>query len=226
MKAFAIKNKEGEYYDCWSLGFTDIINECSIYQNREIAENDIKNCIKNSKYLGYEGDCEVVEITIAETKDLEKDFVSKNYHDVVVENYKIAINNLGNGQTENEILVQQLAEKDKEIKELKTRISELEDKDWYEKCIKQLEEQNNKLIKERDELAFEKRNIFGLVEKVSDKGQLEIRKQVCEEIYNYIMDNWEKIMGRQGRYLNFGGTCLDLKEDLQKIVENGYKKGE
>ena len=52
----------------------------------------------------------------------------------------------------------------------------------------------------------------------------EIRKQVCDEIYNYIMDNWEKIMGRQGRYLNFGGTCLDLKEDLQKIVENGYKK--
>lgn len=217
MKAFAIKNKEGKYkiedvgVEIQSLCVRDI--RCAeIFTDKELAE-----CYCPS-------DCEVVEITIAETKDLEKDFVSKNYHDVVVENYKIAINNLGNGQTENEILVQQLAEKDKEIKELKTRISELEDKDWYEKCIKQLEEQNNKLIKERDELAFEKRNIFGLVEKVSDKGQLEIRKQVCEEIYNYIMDNWEKIMGRQGRYLNFGGTCLDLKEDLQKIVENGYKK--
>ena len=43
-------------------------------------------------------------------------------------------------------LKQQLAEKD-------TRIAELEDKDWYEACIKQLEEQNNRLIdtlKEKD----------------------------------------------------------------------------
>lgn len=43
-------------------------------------------------------------------------------------------------------LQQQLAEKD-------TRIAELEDKDWYEACIKQLEEQNNRLIdtlKEKD----------------------------------------------------------------------------
>lgn len=34
-----------------------------------------------------------------------------------------------------------------------TRIAELEDKDWYEACIKQLEEQNNRLIdtlKEKD----------------------------------------------------------------------------
>lgn len=43
-------------------------------------------------------------------------------------------------------LQQQLAEKD-------TRIAELEDKDWYEACIKQLEEQNDRLIdklKEKD----------------------------------------------------------------------------
>ena len=53
-----------------------------------------------------------------------------------------------------------LSEKDKEIDELKTRVSELQDKDWYEACIKQLEEQNDKLIKERDE----------------------IRKEVCDEI--------------------------------------------
>lgn len=41
----------------------------------------------------------------------------------------------------------------KELAEKDTRITELEDKDWYEACIKQLEEQNNRLIdtlKEKD----------------------------------------------------------------------------
>lgn len=35
---------------------------------------------------------------------------------------------------------------------LKTRVVELEDKDWYESTIEQLEEQNGKLIKEREDL--------------------------------------------------------------------------
>lgn len=65
MKAFVIKNKEGKYYDCWAMDFTDIINECAIYQDKQTAENDIKNCIKNNEYLGCKNDCEVVEITIA-----------------------------------------------------------------------------------------------------------------------------------------------------------------
>lgn len=43
----------------------------------------------------------------------------------------------------NQGLERQLAEKE-------TRIAELEDKDWYEGTIKQLEEQNERLIKERD----------------------------------------------------------------------------
>ena len=46
----------------------------------------------------------------------------------------------------------ELAKKDEIIKHLKQRIKELEDKDWYEGTIKQLEEQNDRLIKERDEL--------------------------------------------------------------------------
>ena len=37
-----------------------------------------------------------------------------------------------------------------QLEEAQTRISELEDKDWYEANIKQLEEQNDKLIQERD----------------------------------------------------------------------------
>ena len=65
-----------------------------------------------------------------------------------------------------------------------------------------------------------------LVDKVLAEKDKEIRKQVCEEIYNFIMSNWEELMGMQGRWQNFNGTCLDLKEDLEKIAENGYKKGE
>lgn len=87
-----------------------------------------------------------------------------------------------------------ILEKDKEIKELKTRISELEDKDWYEKCISQLEEQNDKLIKERDEIQKEletsvdywKNEIFKKMEVkitgVTKEKIQEIRHQVCDEI--------------------------------------------
>ena len=46
----------------------------------------------------------------------------------------------------------ELAKKDEIIKHLKQRIKELEDKDWYEDIIKQLEEQNDRLIRERDAL--------------------------------------------------------------------------
>ena len=113
-----------------------------------------------------------------------------------------------------------LLEKDKEIKELKTRISELEDKDWYEKCIKQLEEQNNNLIKERDELAFEKRNTFGLIEKmqiklaeVTEEKIQEIRKQVCDEIKREIA-NLENI--ELSSYM----TLCDIIDKIEQPKEN------
>ena len=41
---------------------------------------------------------------------------------------------------------------EKQLEQAQTRISELEDKDWYEANIKQLEEQNDRLIQERDNL--------------------------------------------------------------------------
>ena len=86
-------------------------------------------------------------------------------------------------------LQEHLKEQEEEIEELKTRISELEDKNWYEACIKQLEEQNDKLIKERDELQKEletwKNKVFKkevkLTEVTKEKIQ-EIRKQICDEI--------------------------------------------
>lgn len=89
-----------------------------------------------------------------------------------------------------------IGEKDKEIKELRNRVAELEDKDWYELCIKQLEEQNNKLIKERDELAFEKQNVFGLIEQMKVKAIgvtkekiLAIRRQLCDKIFKELQEN-------------------------------------
>lgn len=39
-----------------------------------------------------------------------------------------------------------------QLEQAQTRISELEDKDWYQANIKQLEEQNDRLIQERDNL--------------------------------------------------------------------------
>ena len=51
-----------------------------------------------------------------------------------------------------EMLVSANQELEKQLEEKETRIAELEDKDWYEGTIKQLEEQNERLIKERDDL--------------------------------------------------------------------------
>lgn len=111
---------------------------------------------------------------------------------------------------------QRLAKKDKEIKELRNRVAELEDKDWYELCIKQLEDQNNKLIKERDELRSEKQNVFGLIEQMEVKAIgvtkekiLAIRRQLCGEIRNAIevaklQHVWE-------------GKELDISKILDKI---------
>lgn len=52
----------------------------------------------------------------------------------------------------NKLIEQQdkIADLEAKLAEKETRIAELEDKDWYEATIKQLEKQNERLIKERD----------------------------------------------------------------------------
>lgn len=113
----------------------------------------------------------------------------------------------------------ELIEKDKEIKELKNRVAELEDKDWYELCIRQLEDQNNKLIKERDELRFEKRNVFGLIEAmevkigITKEKILTIRHQICDEIRNAIEVAKVQEMWK--------GKELDINKILDKIEKEG-----
>ena len=88
-------------------------------------------------------------------------------------------------------LQQQLAEKDKEIEELKTRVAELQDKDWYEACIKQLEEQNDKLIKEVEEIKKDvksQKSVTDLYLTIASTNATKmniakaVRKQVCDEI--------------------------------------------
>lgn len=150
MKAYVIKNKEGKYFDRKERVFCELDYVCCehIYDFIDDAKCDI-DCKKLK-------DCEVVEITIAEG-DLEKQLAEKdNEIDNLKELRKFEVEDkkeLRENRLQEVIkLEKELEKKDKEIEELKTRISELQDKDWYEACIKQLEEQNDKLIKERDAL--------------------------------------------------------------------------
>lgn len=73
-------------------------------------------------------------------------------------------------------LQQQLAEKDNEIEALKEETKML--KSWKETYYKNWQ----KAKKELEEMRFRERNLGGLIEKVSSKGQQQIRHQVCEEI--------------------------------------------
>lgn len=99
MKAFVIKNKEGKYYkryfDAGYVEFVDNFCFAELYTKKEGAD-DTKDFILRNKYRFNIENLEVVEITIAETKHLEQDI--------------------------NKSLEQQLAEKDKEIEELKNYI--------------------------------------------------------------------------------------------------------
>lgn len=111
-----------------------------------------------------------------------------------------------------------LCERDKRIADLEkklagkeTRIAELEDKDWYEGTIKQLEEQNERLIKERDSAndqdkidfvieqlekvkKFVIRQLFIITKDCSDldeaeaKGCNELREEIIKEIDNQIKE--------------------------------------
>lgn len=211
MKCYVIKNKEGKYLSIASQNYEHYWTTLDFaYYFRFLPNVDAKELaddFKNSRYP----DCEVVEITIAEG-DLEKDFVSKNYHDVVVENYKIALNDFGNEQTVNENLLQQLAEmtekynacqearkleaefNSQDKKELKQQLAEKDNEiEALEEETKMLEswketyyENWQKAKKELEEMRFRERNLGGLIEKVSSKGQQEIRHQVCEEIREFI----------------------------------------
>ena len=106
-------------------------------------------------------------------------------------------------------LEQQLAEKDKKIEELKTKLETAEY--WNKKY--------DNAVEEIEELKFEKRNLSGLVEKVSSKGQQEIRHQVCEEIKDWINTHcaWNEVGHIKDLYWS------DLNRSLYEI-EQGESK--
>ena len=95
-KAFVIKNKEGEYLQCFDINSDDITftNDLTLAQLYDKNEKNIME--KAYSNMGWE----YIEITIAETKDLKQDI--------------------------NESLEQQLAEKDREIEKLKAKLETAE----------------------------------------------------------------------------------------------------
>ena len=160
MKVYTIKNKEGKYLDDYQNIEANSICDALLIDTKKEA---LKFCPK---------DCKVVEITIAEIDNPKRENNETIKYVETSEPDKVA------GYIDN--LNQQLAEKDKEIEELKTRILELKDKDWYEACIKQLEEQNDKLIKERDALQYKVSNerINSIPEPKFDIGSTVIAKTI------------------------------------------------
>lgn len=72
----------------------------------------------------------------------------------------------------------------------------------FVKEVKRLKEQLAEKDKELEELKFEKRNLGGLIEKVSSKGQQEIRKQVCDMARKKIVE----------------ATCYDTEEEVRSVI--------
>lgn len=158
MKAFVIKNKEGKYL---KRGFNRFENPEKggafntghfYFENKEEAESDIL-C------YGLE-DCKVVLVTVAE----------------------------GDLEYQNELLKQKVFNLQKLLNLMDGENIKTEDLHWADlyllkhRANEQLKEQLKEKDKELEELKFEKRNLSGLIEKVSSKGQQEIRKQVCDEL--------------------------------------------
>lgn len=83
----------------------------------------------------------------------------------------------------------------RENNELKTRITELEDKDWYEKTIAQLENQVERLLKENDGL----------------------KKEIIDKVYRYLTNehNWKEL---KNSWLN-NGECEYLKKILNTVLK-------
>lgn len=125
-----------------------------------------------------------------------------------------------------EELKQQLAEKD-------TRIAELEDKDWYEACIKQLEEQNNRLIdtlKEKDKeierlntiknSAIECADLFKVALSVRQK---DLAIQQLEKVKELLLDEYKKYPIVYDKTNDIVAGALD-RDKVNEIIDQQIKK--
>lgn len=118
---------------------------------------------------------------------------------------------------ENRVLADELKKKDE-------RIAELEDKDWYEALIKQLEEQNERLINDREN---SKKVIIGLTntcDKWADdykKLQEQIIATLRKQIQEQIMVCGAKATERDIIEANSYNSCItDIIKILDEIQKN------
>lgn len=111
---------------------------------------------------------------------------------------------------------------DKEITKLNRRIEELEDKDWYEQCIKQLEEQNTRLVQENQQFKEKLNNFETCMKKynVEDIELLDIMLFVLSGETKYqlkeIKDNYKKELEQSQKEL----TISELKKFKDFIDHN------
>ena len=122
-------------------------------------------------------------------------------------------------QQENEQLKKEIAEykevletyKKKPVNIYQVEIRNLQvDKAELKLEIEKLKDKLKRTEKAIDELLFEKRNFGGLIEKVSEQAQKNLRHEICEDIMNKIDEKF-----------NCCGYIEDIKfEDFKKIILN------
>lgn len=183
-----------------SKSLEDLIDEDYERLDQEVYEMEelgLSNYGDRSYYIRnrdeYEKDKTIadLEAKLAESEHRNEQLVDALNGEVFI-NYKLPM--------ENAQLKQQLAEKE-------TRIAELEDKDWYEGTIKQLEEQNERLIKQLAEKEEELKHKHWAIKSgvyIQDKisfavEQLEKVKELCKKDMTICEDYFaiEKILNNK-----------------------------
>lgn len=148
--------------------------------------------------------------------------------------YLTDIVKVGGYEYQIEELKQQLAEKEQ-------RVAELEDKDWYEACIKQLEEQNGRLIEERDnyklQLAEKNEEIkkltllyFGdentetvlTTNKMINHTRMLFAVEQLEKVKEFVNDNLAENYGLNGSLfyvVDSAKLCKEIDQQIKQLKE-------
>lgn len=116
-----------------------------------------------------------------------------------------------------EKLENKIADLEAKLAEKEIRIAELEDKDWYEATIKQLEEQNARLIEERD--GYYENYSICWKDNEQLKQQLAEKEDEIEKLNNKIASNskWLKLLDKQ--FVQIRNHNQDKIELLEKVKE-------
>ena len=116
----------------------------------------------------------------------------------------------------------------KQLEEKETRIAELEDKDWYEATIKQLEEQNERLIKERDNANDQNKRVLEKLELIVRSNQ-ELERKLAD--YEHDLDEAFKLDDiyaekLRERHEDYEKMKIEFAvEQLEKVKELVEEKG-